>query len=161
MDLLLGIPSMLRDPNDARRNHTSGYGTPADFRLTEHTFEYRTAGGFNLHHPWLTRSFLEHGLLFFNDLMSRAFVHTKGWTNMAKFNSYEHMSEAYGLPDYALVKTALVSNKRVFAERLLDISKDVMSSIYGVKPESHSFRTLFDSDCYAEYTEGETLTNWS
>lgn len=57
LDFTVGVPGIVLEKEQSlRRLGNSIYGKPGDYRLSNQTFEYRTAGGVFLRSPALTRS---------------------------------------------------------------------------------------------------------
>lgn len=142
MDVFIGLPSLVRDPDDFRRRVGTSYGMPSDFRISDVTFEYRTAGGYNLRSPALAASLIDVGLLAYNDIISRASLFTHGWTKMSEFNRYEHFQEAYGLPPHAFVVACMKHADRRPAAELSEVSRACLNRLYNAARHKKSIDTL-------------------
>lgn len=144
LDVFVGLPSMLRDPDDSRRVGAINYGMPADFRASDLTFEYRTAGGYNLRSFRLAGSLMDVGLLAYNDILKRASLFTKGWSDMSAFNTYDQFREAYDLPSRAEVVAAMTSPDRGRALELSEHSLMCIFKLYAADRHAGSVDMLFD-----------------
>jgi hypothetical protein len=131
LDYFVGIPCMLADDTDYRRLSFGQYGKAGDFRISEYTMEYRTPGGFYLRSPLYSRYLLEASYTVVEDVLNRASVLTKNWTEMDNFCSLEHMRELYDIPERNDVRKVLSSVSRRLAHQKIDSISDRYTRLFG------------------------------
>lgn len=136
-DYYIGVPAMLRDSADKRRLCKGCYGHPGDYRMSTHTVEYRTPGGFHLRSPQLALELLTASFVVAEDVLGRAALTTRLWTKPDKFYSYKHFADAYELPaDYSTIVQSMTSPERTPAKELLEKLRTSYDSLYGYKKAS-------------------------
>ena len=158
-DYYIGIPAMLADPADQRRLGPSGYGKPGDFRITECTLEYRTPGGFHLRHPWYSRTLLEACYLLTQDILNRASLITKHWTQIESFCSFRDFGKAYGLPEHEdKIRQLLMSPNRKEARGELARIHKLTQGLYGYDKVSSIIDRFFSP---TKVHSDNLLENWA
>jgi len=156
LDVFVGVPSLVRDPDDKRRTDGINYGMPADFRMSNVTFEYRTPGGYNLRSYKLAGSLMDVALLAYNDIIRRASLFTRGWTRMEEFNTYDHFREAYKLPRRDTVVKAMTSRDRGLALEVVEDSLMCVSRLHDASRHRRSVEMLFNRG----HVEDNIFDNW-
>jgi len=158
LDYLVGIPAMLRDNSDSRRTSCVAYGRPGDYRISENTLEYRVPGGFHLRCPRYSLELMTAAYIVMEDIIGRARLASKYWSDMSKFFSEEHFSEVYNTPDRKTIADIMVSENRTAAvEEVERIRTTFENSLYGYSQSKH----LVDSFLSADSAVGPfVFDNW-
>lgn len=115
LDYFTGLPAMLLEDTNIRRLGDGPYGKVGDFRLTEHTLEYRTPGGFHLRHPTYTAGLLGLALCVAQDVVWAG--EKFGWEKIKNVSDYRVWQDKYSLPKRNKVKAAFSDPTKIIAFR--------------------------------------------
>jgi len=98
MDYYVGIPSMMpeKDADFYRRTVPyMEYGKPGNYRIDNITLEYRVPGAALMKHPVLARGIISLGAVVMEDIVSRVYHITDGFTDLTKVSKDEDIRVIY------------------------------------------------------------------
>lgn len=98
LDYYIGFPSIIPEGNEDSIRRSAPhieYGKPGNYRLDNHTLEYRVPGGHLLRHPILTLGLLGLGAIVVEDIISRIKLCTDSFTNLENMTSTKDLNELY------------------------------------------------------------------
>lgn len=120
LDYFVGIPAMLLEDNPKRRLGGGEYGKPTDWRLSKHTFEYRSPGGFHLRHPDYTKGILALGMCAMKEMI--AFVEEKSamWAQLERCSDFSSFRKRFDLPRAEVIRNIYLSREKVSGIKSLE-----------------------------------------
>lgn len=158
LDYFVGIPSTLFEDTDKRRTSNSEYGKAGDFRITECTLEYRFPGGFYLRHPAFTRVLLDTCYTVVEDIIGRAFLETRAWTQMSRFSDYSKFKSVYNLPAKGEIQHILSTSSKYKAQKYTSSIYNSFEKLYNYNKNKKFIDKLFATP---KVIDENILANWS